>query len=281
MSMFSDVAVLQDLVARDAVADDMVDRGADGPGEAAVAERRGDGAVVADEIVAQPVQFSGRDARFDIGRDEVQRFGGKPAGTAHAVEFGRVVQLDERAGAARPVVKGFGSHGAGNESTLRIPRPSNLDRQGAGCGNPAGRHAAADGPETDAGGARRLGRFGICRVDVRRDADRGAIFPLHQIQQHRTAAGFADRRQIAQMPGSARGHGVGEFAGMGRDRRAAQGDALDLEMSTADRTRGSAGNRRGSRCRNGPRAGSPLRQTQDRPARSAALLRLWRWPARC
>ncbi len=54
-----DVAVLQPLVARNAVADDVIDRGADRLREAAIVERRRDRAVIADELVAQPVELVG------------------------------------------------------------------------------------------------------------------------------------------------------------------------------------------------------------------------------
>ena len=61
-----DVAFLQALIARDAVAHHMIDRGADGFGITAIAERRGYGATLHSHIIAQPVQlFSG-----DAGHNE-------------------------------------------------------------------------------------------------------------------------------------------------------------------------------------------------------------------
>ena len=39
------------------------------------------------EVMAQLVDFTGRDARSDMGRDHVQRFGGETASLAHAREI--------------------------------------------------------------------------------------------------------------------------------------------------------------------------------------------------
>src|SRR5262249_15521606 len=98
-----DVAVLQALVGRDAVAHHVVDRGADRLRVAAVAERRGDRAVVENEIVAKLVEFARADARLDVRRDEVERLGREPSGPAHALESVRPVQLD-RTLVAPPIV---------------------------------------------------------------------------------------------------------------------------------------------------------------------------------
>ncbi len=65
-SMLSDVAVLQLLRARDAVADHMVDRGADRFRKAAIVERRRDGVMADDEIVAELVELLGGDAGHDM-----------------------------------------------------------------------------------------------------------------------------------------------------------------------------------------------------------------------
>jgi hypothetical protein len=89
-----DVAVLQPLLARDAVAHDVVDRGADRFREAAIVQRRGDRLVVEDELVAQAVEFARRDARLDMGRDEVERLRRQAAGLAHAFEALGAVKLD-------------------------------------------------------------------------------------------------------------------------------------------------------------------------------------------
>ena len=69
--------------------------------------------MVADEVVAQPVELAGGDARFDTGCDEIESFGRQPAGPAHAVEIGCIVQLHQRAGATRLVVKELCSHRTG------------------------------------------------------------------------------------------------------------------------------------------------------------------------
>src|SRR5207253_7341801 len=74
--------------------------GADRFGKAAVVERRGDRAVIGDEAVAEPVEFVRRHARLDMGGDEIERFGGQPAGPAHA--FKVVLSVDpDLAGARR------------------------------------------------------------------------------------------------------------------------------------------------------------------------------------
>src|SRR5690606_20973237 len=82
------------LLAGNAVADDVVDRGADRLRKAAVIERRRDRAVIDDEVVAEPVELAGRDAGPDVGRDEVERLRGQPARPAHAVEALLAVNLD-------------------------------------------------------------------------------------------------------------------------------------------------------------------------------------------
>ena len=89
-----DVAVHQAPVAGDAVADDVVQRGADGAREAAVVERRRDCVVIDDEAVAEPVELVGGDARLDVRRDEVERGGGEGPGLAHAREILGAVDLD-------------------------------------------------------------------------------------------------------------------------------------------------------------------------------------------
>ena len=63
-----DVAVAQHGGVGDAVADDLVDRGAQRLGEAAVAERRRVGAVVDEELVPDAVQLVGGDARARCAR---------------------------------------------------------------------------------------------------------------------------------------------------------------------------------------------------------------------
>ena len=52
-------------------------------GKPLVAERRGVGAVVAQELVADPVELVGGHARDDVGAHEVARLGSDPAGDAH------------------------------------------------------------------------------------------------------------------------------------------------------------------------------------------------------
>ena len=87
-----DVALLESAVARYAVADDVVDRGADGLRIAAVAERRGDGVLhIDDVVVADPVQLLGRHPGDDVRTDHVERFGREPAGDPHRLLVGAVL----------------------------------------------------------------------------------------------------------------------------------------------------------------------------------------------
>ncbi len=85
-----DVAVFQYLVARDAVADDVIDRCADGfrigrIARRTIIQRSRDGILhICHVFVAQAVQLAGGDADFDKGRDVIEYFRSKPAGNAHA-----------------------------------------------------------------------------------------------------------------------------------------------------------------------------------------------------
>ena len=80
------VAGLQPAIAGNAVADDMIDGGADRFREAAVVQRRRDRALdVGDVVVADTVQFVGRDAGLDIISDHVEHVGRQAAGNSHLV----------------------------------------------------------------------------------------------------------------------------------------------------------------------------------------------------
>src|SRR5690606_4442009 len=91
-----DVAVLEHLVARYAVADDVIHRGADGGGEGGIARRRIaygcrlDLEFVGNEIHAQPVELAGSDSGAHMGLQVVQGGGGCLAGGAHFVQIGGV-----------------------------------------------------------------------------------------------------------------------------------------------------------------------------------------------
>src|SRR5690606_22067476 len=89
-----DVAFLQDLVAGNAVADDVVDRGADRLGIALVAQAGGRAAVVQGELAHQIVQLARGHARLHMLADHVQRLGDQAAGLAHALEPFRVIYAD-------------------------------------------------------------------------------------------------------------------------------------------------------------------------------------------
>src|SRR5690606_41451135 len=78
----------------DAVADDVVDRGANALGEAAIAERRRYRAMADDEVVAQPVELAGGGAGAHMWADEIERGRGQMPGPAHAFQLARVVQVN-------------------------------------------------------------------------------------------------------------------------------------------------------------------------------------------
>src|SRR5690606_10056676 len=81
-----DVAVLEDGVVGDAVADDFVDGRAQRLGEALVAERAGVGAVVAQELVADPVEFVCGDAGLHVFADCLECVRSDPAGHPHGFD---------------------------------------------------------------------------------------------------------------------------------------------------------------------------------------------------
>src|SRR3954467_2120314 len=86
-----DVAVLERLVARDAVADDVVDRDAAALGVAAIAEGRGDRARFDRHPVDDVVEVLGRHAGDDMRYQRVEDIGSETPGIAHAGKaFGAV-----------------------------------------------------------------------------------------------------------------------------------------------------------------------------------------------
>ena len=89
-----DVAFPQRLVVRNAVADHVVDRGADGLGEAAIIERRRIGAVIHGEFEGQAVERFGGDAGLNRIDQEVERLGGQAAGPPHPCEGLGIMDLD-------------------------------------------------------------------------------------------------------------------------------------------------------------------------------------------
>ncbi len=89
-----DVAFLQRLLAGNAVADDMVDRGAGGLAIAAIHHRRGNRPMVEREFEHKLVEALGGDAWLYLGNKHVEAFGDQPAGLAHMLESLRAVQLD-------------------------------------------------------------------------------------------------------------------------------------------------------------------------------------------
>src|SRR5690606_24213499 len=103
-----DVAFLENLVARNAVADDVVDRGADGLFVALVAEAGGQAAVVEGELADAVVNLAGGDAGLDVLRDHVEGAGDEVPRLAHALP-GLLVLMDANfAGANEGVAVQFG-----------------------------------------------------------------------------------------------------------------------------------------------------------------------------
>ena len=97
-----DVAGLELPLPRDAVADLMIDRRADGFREAAVVERRRNRLLLVDDVVvADPIELTGGDARLHVGTDHVQHLRGQAPGYAHLLDL--VVCLDGNAHGRCPV----------------------------------------------------------------------------------------------------------------------------------------------------------------------------------
>ena len=88
-----EVAVLDDPAVGDAVADHLVDAGAQRLGEAAIAQRGGVRALVDEELVADPVQLVGGDARRHVAAHQLQRLRGDAAGVPHPLDGGGVLHL--------------------------------------------------------------------------------------------------------------------------------------------------------------------------------------------
>src|SRR5918999_46725 len=89
-----DLAIAQRLVIGNAMADHMIDRGADGPWIAAVIERSRNGIVRYCELHHHAVELGGGDARLHMRRYEIEGFSAKPASPSHAGKTFRTVQLD-------------------------------------------------------------------------------------------------------------------------------------------------------------------------------------------
>src|SRR5258706_12803516 len=82
-----DVAVFQGPVARDAVTDDVIDRGAERVAIAAIAETGRQRAVRDRVFVGDLVERGGGYAGPHFRDEEIEHFGGEPSGVAHALEI--------------------------------------------------------------------------------------------------------------------------------------------------------------------------------------------------
>ena len=91
-----EVALLEDGRVGDAVADDLVDRGADRFGEAHVAQAGRVGAVVAHVLVGYTVELVGGDTGGDDGGGLGHSAGGHPAGGADAFDGLRILDVGGR-----------------------------------------------------------------------------------------------------------------------------------------------------------------------------------------
>jgi hypothetical protein len=89
-----DVAFLQRAVARHAVADHVIDRGAGRVAVAAIHQRRRIGAVAEGEVADEFVDLRGRNARLDDIGEVVEAFCDQRPRLAHAGESARAMQLD-------------------------------------------------------------------------------------------------------------------------------------------------------------------------------------------
>src|SRR3954469_13721757 len=112
-----DIAVAQRLVVGNAVADHMVDGGADGVAIAAIVQAGRGGAMGDDVVISGLVQGGGGDTRFDQRHQQVQHLGGQPAGPAHTLEIGGIVHRNREMGLAggfENLRLGQDGHGRGN-----------------------------------------------------------------------------------------------------------------------------------------------------------------------
>ena len=114
-----DVAGLDDPAVGDAVADHLVDARAQRLREAAVAQRRGVGAVVAEELVADPVELVGGDAGHDVATDLLAGLRGEPARDAHPLDGLGVLDLGAGVGRRRLAVDVLGAHDVGGHGSAR------------------------------------------------------------------------------------------------------------------------------------------------------------------
>jgi hypothetical protein len=89
------VAVGQDSIIRDPVADHLVDRRADGFGKPVVTDVSGDRALYVDDpVVTEPIELVGRDARAHVFTDHRQDFSGQLCSRARLRHLGCGMQND-------------------------------------------------------------------------------------------------------------------------------------------------------------------------------------------
>ena len=91
----NDVTIFQNLLARrDAMTDDLVDRSADGFGEALVIQWSWDRIMVKNVFVTETIQFLGANTWFDVGLNILEHARCKAAGLSHLFDFVRAFDFD-------------------------------------------------------------------------------------------------------------------------------------------------------------------------------------------
>ena len=258
-----DVAVLERLVGRDAVADHVVDRGAGRLAVAAIHQGRRRRLVVHGELEHQTVDCFRRHAGFDHVGQHVEALGRELAGLAHAGEGRRAVQLDlsglalwrqRRVDIAHQGIAAAPPPGRLSWGPLLSRNVSNDAREASRYGFRHGlaepderlvhdrhrfrhvdalpRDAAAIGDGLDAGIFCHVERPAVGRVDVAGERKTPRRTDLDQEQHHRAGALCRHVGQLGEVLRPALGDRVGEF----RECRAAhQVDVLDLDIARRPR----------------------------------------------
>lgn len=119
-----DIALEELAAVGDAVADDLVDRGAERLGEPPVVERTRVGATGDAGVVADPVEFVGRDAGSDRRADLDEATGGDATGDPHVLDL--VGRAHGAAGARRRLAgeRVLGTGDPGGDGAPRSPCPA-------------------------------------------------------------------------------------------------------------------------------------------------------------
>src|SRR5215469_5808425 len=120
-----DVAVANRRVVRDAVADHLVERGAQRLREGPVAQRAGIGTMITEEIVADAIQLVGGHAGGHMPADLHQGLGRDPPGYPHALD--RLGVLDIPLSATRRTPADVFGPGNAGRDIARWGKPTRLE----------------------------------------------------------------------------------------------------------------------------------------------------------